>query len=227
MLMRNKSRTTRGKNKAVPKKKAADGEPKKRLKVDKDWFAGRMAAAGYKKFAPLAQDIGIRREMFTRSLSGERPFTVEDVIAIAKIFRTTTDEVFAHVGYDLPKRGVKIIGIVRDDGRVSTVTSKKGGVFEMTQPPEGAQAIVGEMSSAAMAGYNGATFVCVPMPPGLPAAAGQLCLVEIEGHVTPYLGKVIKGSSRGKAALEVFGSGEKIDLDQVNSLSPVAFVYFA
>lgn len=229
MLMRNKSKKpdTRGKSRTVPRKKAGNGEPKKLMKVDKDWFESRMKAVGCRNFAQLGRELGIERALVTRSLSGERVFTPKDVVALAKLFRTTTDEVFLRIGYNIPKRGVPIIGVVRDDGRVSTVTAKKGDVFELAQPPDGAQAIVGEMTSAVMAGYDGATFISVPAPKGVQAAAGQLCLVEIEGHITPYIGKIVKGSTRVKPALEVLGSGQRIELDRVNAINPIALIYFA
>jgi transcriptional regulator with XRE-family HTH domain len=196
------------------------------VQVDKDWFQSRMTALGIRKFAEIARKLGIERSMFTKSLHGERAFTVKDVLGLAAVLQTSPDEICRRIGYDVPMKGVPIVGTVRDDGMVSSVTDRKGQLFQMLDPPDGAQALVGQMNSAALSAYNGATFVhSKPITDNTLSLFGQLCVVEAEPHVTPYLGTLTKGSGRGKIALETL-NGKRIELIEIHRVSPVILIYF-
>jgi hypothetical protein len=197
--------------------------------VDKDWFVRRMKQLNINKWAPIAREIGIEKSMMTRSLNGQREFTTKDIVGLARVLDTTPDEILRHVGYQIPQKGVVIVGNVRDDGKISNVSLRKGELFPMLDPPIGAQAIVGEMSSAGLSAYNGATFVYATSDDKNPtplSAFGQLCVVEATGHLTPYLGTLVKGKERGSTALELFGGREKIDLTEIQRVSPVVIIHF-
>lgn len=207
---------------------AAVSEESVKTKIDREWFEGRMRQLGIPKWAPIARQIGIDKSMMTRSLNGERAFTANDICGLATVFQTSVAEIMRRVGYDVPKTGAPIVGSVRDNGKVSTVSAKKGELFEMTDPPPGAEAIVGQMESAELAPYNGVTFVYAASPdnPTPMSAFGQLCVVEADDHLTPYLGTVVKGKERNSIALELFGSKERIELKEIHRVSPVITIHF-
>lgn len=196
-----------------------------KLVIDREWFEDRMRAKGFHKMAPVARELGIDKSMMLRSLKGERVFTVKDIVGLARVLGTTTSEVCRRIGYPVEKGGVPFVGTVRDDGKVGLVTAKPDDLFYTEEPPPGASAIKAVMQTSSMHAWNGAVFVFAPA--GNPLAAfGQLCVVEAEGHLTPYLGTIVKGKDRNRVALELFGGREQIELEDVHRVSPVLRIQF-
>lgn len=211
----------------IPKPANTAPEPEdNKTVIDREWFEAQLRQSGRRKWAVVAREIGMEKSMVSRSLKGERAFTVRDIVGLASMFNTTPTEICKRIGYPIEKRGVPLVGTVRDDGKVSLVTAKKNEVFETVSPPPNASAIVGSMQSSDLQAYNGATFVFAPSEQPL-AAFGQLCVVEAEGHLTPYLGTIVKGKDRNRVALELFGGKERIELEGVHLVSPVITIQFA
>lgn len=204
------------------------GRPRSEKKtIDAVWMKARMDAVGIRSFAELSRGLGIDKAMMSKSLSGERVFSVKDVARMADTLKTSTDEVMRRLGYDVPKIGVPFVGKVMPDGRVSAVAARKGQQFYVQDAPPGAQALLAEGPP----GYVGAVFLYVPQPAGKPVPLtmlGQLCVVEADNHVTPYLGTIVKGSGRGKLAIDLFGlpPDKKIDIETIHAASPVVSIHF-
>jgi hypothetical protein len=197
--------------------------------IDKAWFEGRMRALRIPSWAQVAREIGIEKSMLTRSLQGTRLFTASDVLLMSRVLNAPVEELYRRIGFHVPKKGVPIVGVVRDGGKVSTISAYRGKMFEMLDPPPGAKAIIGELHDARSAVCDGATFIYSEADDGNPTpigAFGQLCVVEAEGYATPLLGVIVKGQGRGKIAIRLFGTDKVDQLETVYRVSPVSMIVF-
>jgi len=210
-------------------RKPKAGAAEKGASVDRAWFEERMRALRIPSWAAVARDIGIEKSMLTRSIQGTRLFTASDVLLLSRVFSAPPEEIFRRVGYKAMRRGVPIVGVVADSGRVSTVTAVKGRLFDLFDPPAGSKAIIGEFRDARAAICNGATFIYADLEHDNPtplSTFGQLCVVEAEGFQTPLLGAIVKGASRGKIAIQLFLSEKTEQLEVVYRASPVVAIIF-
>lgn len=202
--------------------------PNEVLSIDKAWLDQRLKQHGFKTFAHLARYISLDKAAMVRSLKGERAFTAKDIASLAEVLQATTDEILRRVGYKIPTRGVPIVGKVTQDARVSSVLPQKGQLFQAQDAPPDARALIVEAESGPLAFLNGARIVYQPstakqMPLSL---LGELCIVECDNHMTPFVGCLQKGASRNTSSLQLFGTSEKFAVSVVHSASPVLTIYF-
>jgi hypothetical protein len=166
----------------------------------------------------------------TRSLKGERRFDFDDAVALSNLIKQPLDEIAKHLGYKLEPRGVEIVGKITGDGRISTVSGRKGELSEVLGLPGGAQAYIAETRGTPLEAYDGAIVVVaepaknVPVPPD---AFGRLCIVEADGQMVPLIGTLGKAPQRGSVALSIFGTGEQITLHRLHRAAIVLAITFA
>jgi hypothetical protein len=76
---------------------------------------------------------------------------------------------------------------------------------------------------------NGAAFLYLPASEKMPVAAtslGQLCVIEADDHLNPFLGVLQKGIGRGSSNIVLFGTNETLTVQQVHRASPVIAIHF-
>jgi transcriptional regulator with XRE-family HTH domain len=221
---------SRRKKKALPPPAKTEtpsgrGRPRnEKLNLDVTWMKARMQALRIKSWAELSRTIGMDKAMMSKSLNGERVFTAKDVVRLAEVLQVTADEILRRIGYEMSARGVMVVGKITNDARVSSVAAQKGQIRNVADAPPGAVALVAE----GLVGYDDAAFVFVPAQPGRGpslSSVGQLCIVEADAHITPYLGTLIKGGGK-KLTLELFGIGTKIEIEQVHTAAPISAIHF-
>lgn len=203
------------------------GRPRKELLTpDIDWFKRKFRSIGLNQ-KEIAQAIGRHAAVLTRSLKGERRFDLDDVVKLANTLKVPLDEVARRLGYIFEARGTPIVGKVTGDGKVSQVTSRKGGFVATSDFPLDAVAYVAETEGSALAPYHGATFVTASgTGPAAPDVIGRLCIVEADDYLVPMLGLLGKAPSRGAVSLTVFGTGETFTLKAVHRASIVLAILF-
>lgn len=202
--------------------------PKERLKIDSDWFNDRLKARGLSQRA-AAQIIGRHASVFTRSLKGTRRFDVDDIVSLRSVLQCSSDDILRRLGYPVESYGVPIIGKITSDGRVSTVTGRKGGTVSIPDMPADARAYVVEADGGTLAAYANAAFIVQEGPAGAtikPEVFGRLCIVEADPHITPVLGVLGKAPQRGAVALTLFQSSEVIQLQKIHRCSEVLAIVF-
>lgn len=206
----------------------ARGRPRKEvLTPDIDWFKRQFRGAGLNQ-KEIALAIGRHAAVLTRSLKGERRFDLDDVVKLANTLKVPLDEVAKRLGYVFEARGIPIVGKVTGDGKVSQVTSRKGGFIATSDFPLDAVAYVAETEGSPLSPYNGATFVTASgAGPAAPDVVGRLCIVEADEHLVPMLGILGKAASRGAVTLTIFGTGETFTLKTVHRASIVLAILFA
>lgn len=221
------SRKSKTKDKEKNAASRSRGRPKTdKLKIDVAWMKARMAATGFRTWAELSRTVGIDKAMMSKSLTGDRVFSAKDVCSLAEALKSSTDEIMRRIGYELSPRGVMVVGKITGDSTVSFVASRKGEIFNAPDAPPGSVALVAE----GLPGYEGAVFVYVEHSGSKPVPLtmfGQLCVVEADKHLMPFLGTLVKGSGRGRMAVALFGSHEKLEVETVHNASPVVSINFA
>jgi hypothetical protein len=224
------SKRVKGKSNQAETQGARLGRPRiDTTSVDKDWFVKRLREVGLTSQADLARGIESSRVLLTRSLKGDRPFTAKEVASLAAILRTSSDEVLRHIGMPIPPRGALVSGKITGEGKVSTVVARKGALFPYAEAPGGAEALIAETEGTPLASYHGATFVYLPATedqPVPPAAMGSWCVVEVDDHLTPFIGALRKGPHRQAMVLEIFGTNQKMEVRAVHRMSPILSIHF-
>lgn len=208
------------------KRKRTPAEP---IPVDIDWFRARLKDRNITQRS-LAAALKKDAAVLTRILQGKREFEASDVAVIAELLQENTDEVLRRLGAPVVARGVRIAGKITPDGRVSTVSARKGALMHSIDMPANAEALIAETEGGPLGAYNGAAFIYTPTSTDDPApheCFGRLCIIEADNHLTPLLGTLAKASERGKVTLEVFGSEEKISVSKVHRASAVVAIFLA
>jgi len=203
--------------------------PRERKQIDKEWFRQQWKAVGLKSQAQLARIIGRDPSLFTRSIQGERSFNIDDLAGLANALGAQSDEVMRRLGYDMEPQKIPYVGKIIAEGKVSTVSAHKGMSANLPSFPVNTVAYVVDVSTGPLAAYNGAAFICVECAPGPVSAdlVGRLCIVEADNQLTPVLGVLGKGPSRGSVTLEVFGTSEVLTLQRVHRCCEVRAIVFA
>jgi len=220
----------RGSPRADEGDKMPKGRPRREPRqIDKDWFRQQWKAVGLKSQAQLARIIGRDPSLFTRSIQGERSFNIDDLAGLANALGARSDEVMRRLGYDIDPQKIPYVGKIIAEGKVSTVSAQKGLSAALPNFPAGTVAYTVDVASGPLAAYNGAAFLCVPCPAGPVSAdlVGRLCVVEADNQLTPVLGVLGKGPSRGSVTLEVFGTSEVLTLQRVHRCGEIRAIIFA
>jgi hypothetical protein len=200
----------------------------KPVEFDGEWFRARMRelnVSGRQLAAQLQRDPAL----VSRSLAGERTFDARDVVGLAQILEVSPEEILVRMGFTVGCFGVPIIGRVLGDGRVSTVTPRKGELVANVKTAREARALVVEADKGDFAPYNGAAFVYTPDPatPVPVTAFGRLCVVECDEEIVPILAVVGRADSRGRSRLTVFATGEEKTAVKVHSAAPIVKIVMA
>lgn len=202
--------------------------PKEPLSIDSAWFNDRLRARGLSQRA-AASIIGRHASIFSRSLKGARRFDVDDIVSLRSVLQCSSDEILRRLGYPVESQGVPIVGKITSDGRISTVTGRKGGQVSLPDMPADAKAYVVEADSGALAAYADAAVIVQEGPAGgtvKPEVFGRLCIVEADPHLTPVLGVLGKAPQRGSVALTMFQTAEAIQLQKIHRCSEVLAIVF-
>jgi transcriptional regulator with XRE-family HTH domain len=203
--------------------------PRTPIKPNREWFK-ELLSHQHMTQAQLAAAINRHSSVLSKSLKGERRMDLDDVVGISNTLGVSPDDVIANLGYSVQPRGVPIVGKVTGEGRVSTVTARKGVLFRALQMPPDAEALVLETEGSKLAAYNGAVVVYMktssetPVPPD---SIGRLCVVEADDHLVPILGVLKRAPQRNAVLLEVFGTGTEMTVHKLHRASIVLAIFMA
>lgn len=201
--------------------------PRPRLTVDVAWFQERLRALGHSQRS-ISNILGQHHTALSKKFSGKLGVNIDEVVAYSRVLQCSTDEVLFRFGYkDIEQPRVPIAGKINGDGRVSTVTAKRGSEVPVPMPPAGVKAYVVEAKDGPAASFNDALMFVGETVTGLqPNMAGRLCVVEADDQLTPILGVIGKTSARGLAPFTPFMGTETIQLHRVHSCAAVVAIRF-
>lgn len=200
-----------------PKKKK--GRPfRERRNVDTKWLQEKFKQTGLSQRA-IAEAIMRAPSDLSRSIRGKRAFNIDDVADLARFLRVSTDEFMRRIGYDIEPRGIPIVGTVTRNGRVSSITNRKGEMLKIGEFGSDCVAYVRDDDSAVFV-------VGKSISPPPPDAVGRLCIVEADGELMPVVGTLGKSPQRGAVTLEVLGTDERLTLTKIISAAVVLAVIY-
>lgn len=209
-----------------PRPTKAKGRPRtERLAIDKSWFQETIKRMG-KTQHQLAVHILKSDEELSRSLSGGRRFTIDEVHRMADFFGVPLDEIFVRLGMPTPGVAVPIAGRILGSGEVSPIHPDLGKPARVPHLQPGAEAYVAETGGGLLDAYDGATFVCTKAGPVAPEAVGRLCRLDVEGGTVPVMAYLLKGQNRGLFDYMPFGGKDRKANQRVLRAAVVLAIFF-
>lgn len=211
---------------AKPKKAAPSNE--KRYEPDREWFQTRLDEQGISpRMAAAAFGLEDSQSwMIRRMLAGERALRPDEIAIWAKLVRASPTTVLRklNLGVDIEEPRVPVVGIVRDDGRVSSLPESPPQMVEApTDAPGGMVALNVEAPLSGLAYFHGSTFYFVPSDKVMPDSFGRLSVIEIGDSPSPVVG-VLDRASVGRGRVVIFGTNESIETKMMVSATPIRWI---
>jgi transcriptional regulator with XRE-family HTH domain len=190
---------------------------------DAEYLKAAMEAAGLNQ-AELAQRIMITSNkpgsMLSRSLKGDRPFTLWEVVGMAKQLKRDLYELATKVGVPIEPPGVPVVGKITAESRASPVIGyRKGQLVPFTHPSPNLAAYIYEPTGTVFIADKGSDDQM--RADDFLDALDRPCIVAADSYDLPLLGKLERAAKRGIKALRLYYGGDVKELTKIHSVEIV------
>lgn len=188
--------------------------------ANQQWLDAAIRAAGMRSKRELNSKLFASIGVLHRRTTGELRWNFDEVMKLAEIVKRPFDETAREIGFDIPLQKTDVIGVIRSDGRVTTITGRAGElVASLPGSTPMTRALIFESPSGPLAGYHGMALHYRPTKSIDAEAYGRLAVIEVEGEPMAVIGQLERGQ-RGALRVTLL-TGEKIEGKPVLSAAAI------